>query len=179
MAMVSAVQEAQKDNLRSFNDYMMKVLEVSVILSFILYYLESLLCVTQITINKVIIDGMFIDRAQSSYCLVEFNLWQEDWQKEKRDFLQSLSRISTLPKMNITDTSNVSTRPGHIVSVASSPQVSSGTRGMEVVPLASKPIVEKKASVYAEVVKVLNKARECGLPFKVRAPLSLTLFNLE
>jgi len=31
MAMVSAVQEAQKDNLRSFNDYMMKVLEVSVI----------------------------------------------------------------------------------------------------------------------------------------------------
>lgn len=32
MAMVSAVQEAQKDNLRSFNDYMMKVLEVSVIL---------------------------------------------------------------------------------------------------------------------------------------------------
>ncbi|XVF31297.1 hypothetical protein REPUB_Repub16aG0133800 [Reevesia pubescens] len=27
MAMVSAIQEAQKDNLRSFNDYMMKVLE--------------------------------------------------------------------------------------------------------------------------------------------------------
>ncbi|KAG4947442.1 hypothetical protein JHK87_043449 [Glycine soja] len=27
MAMVSDVQEAQKDNLRSFNDYMMKVLE--------------------------------------------------------------------------------------------------------------------------------------------------------
>lgn len=30
MAMVSAIQEAQKDNLRNFNDYMMKVLEVSV-----------------------------------------------------------------------------------------------------------------------------------------------------
>lgn len=29
MAMVSAVQEAQKDNLRSFNEYMLKVLEVS------------------------------------------------------------------------------------------------------------------------------------------------------
>ncbi|MED6143514.1 Nuclear pore complex protein nup93a, partial [Stylosanthes scabra] len=27
MAMVSAVQEAQKDNLKNFNDYMMKVLE--------------------------------------------------------------------------------------------------------------------------------------------------------
>lgn len=41
MAMVSAVQEAQKDNLRSFNDYMMKVLEVSVILSFILDYFSD------------------------------------------------------------------------------------------------------------------------------------------
>lgn len=29
MAMLSAVQEAQKDNLRSFNDYMMSVLQVS------------------------------------------------------------------------------------------------------------------------------------------------------
>lgn len=29
MAMISAIQEAQKDNVRSFNDYMMKVLEVS------------------------------------------------------------------------------------------------------------------------------------------------------
>ncbi|KAI8021781.1 Nuclear pore complex protein NUP93A [Camellia lanceoleosa] len=29
MAMVSVIQEAHKDNLRSFNDYMMTVLEVS------------------------------------------------------------------------------------------------------------------------------------------------------
>lgn len=29
MAMVSAIQQAQKDNLRSFNDHMLKVLEVS------------------------------------------------------------------------------------------------------------------------------------------------------
>lgn len=28
MAMVSSIQEAQKDNLRSFNEYMMQVLEV-------------------------------------------------------------------------------------------------------------------------------------------------------
>ena len=34
MAMVSAVQEAQKDNLRSFNDYMLKVLEVSSLVQF-------------------------------------------------------------------------------------------------------------------------------------------------
>ncbi|XP_004486689.1 nuclear pore complex protein NUP93A-like [Cicer arietinum] len=115
MAMISAVQEAQKDNHRSFNDYMMKVLE-------------------------------------------------EDWQKEKRDFLQSLSRISTLPRTNMIANSNVGTRPGQIVSMASSPQVSSGS--MEIVPTTSRPIVEKKASVYAEVVKNLNRARQSGLPFK-------------
>lgn len=45
MAMVSAVQEAQKDNLRSFNDYMLKVLEVSTkwicgIMLLIISYLE-------------------------------------------------------------------------------------------------------------------------------------------
>lgn len=30
MTMVSSIQEAQKDNLRSFNDHMMQVLEVSI-----------------------------------------------------------------------------------------------------------------------------------------------------
>ncbi|KAG5515560.1 hypothetical protein RHGRI_036566 [Rhododendron griersonianum] len=84
MAKVSAIQEAQKDNISSFNDYMMTVL-------------------------------------------------QEDWQKEKRDFLQS---------------------------------VSSGQSSMEIAPLPNKPVLEKKAVVYADVVKNLNHAREHGLPFK-------------
>ncbi|KAF3945284.1 hypothetical protein CMV_028326 [Castanea mollissima] len=117
MAMVSAIQEAQKDNLRSYNDYMLKVLE-------------------------------------------------EDWQKEKRDFLQSLSRISTLPRTNMIDSSTGATHPGQMVSIASSPQRSSGPSSMDLVPLANKPIIEKKASVYAVVVKNLNNARERGLPFK-------------
>ncbi|XP_050217014.1 nuclear pore complex protein NUP93A-like [Mercurialis annua] len=117
MAMVSAIQEAQKDNLRSFNDHMLKVLE-------------------------------------------------EDWQKEKRDFLQSLSRISTIPRTNAIDTSTRGTRSGQIASVSSSPHVSSGPVGMELVPLASMPIVEKKASLYAEIVKNMNYAREHGLQFK-------------
>ncbi|PON32442.1 Nucleoporin interacting component [Trema orientale] len=117
MAMVSAVQEAQKDNLRSFNDYMLKVLE-------------------------------------------------EDWQKEKRDSLQSLSRISTLPRTNMTISGSGVTRSGQIVSMTSSPQVSSGASNMELVPLANRPILEKKATVYAEVVNNLNNARERGLPFK-------------
>ncbi|XP_019100726.1 PREDICTED: nuclear pore complex protein NUP93A-like [Camelina sativa] len=115
MAMVSAIQEAQKDNVRSFNDYMMKVLE-------------------------------------------------EDWRKEKRDFLQSLSRISMLPKTNFTDTSREA-HAGQLVPVASSPRVSS-IPGKELVALANIPIHEKKAYIYGEVVKKLNTSKERGLPFR-------------
>lgn len=64
------------------------------------------------------------------------------------------------------------TLPGQIASVSSTPQVSSGSSSMEIVPLTGRPIVEKKASVYAEVVKNLNKARKSGLPFKVCSQLS-------
>ncbi|KAL3715785.1 hypothetical protein ACJRO7_007520 [Eucalyptus globulus] len=117
IAMVSAIQEAQKDNVRSFNDYMLKVLE-------------------------------------------------DDWQKEKRDFLQSLSRISLLPKTNIVDSGHGGARLPQIASTVSSPQVSSGPSGMEIVAVANKSILEKKASVYGGVVKDLNSARERGLPFK-------------
>ncbi|XP_057770369.1 nuclear pore complex protein NUP93A-like isoform X2 [Salvia miltiorrhiza] len=120
MAMLSAVQEAQKDNLRSFNDYMMSVL-------------------------------------------------QEDWRKEKRDFLQSLSRISILPRTNIRDSSSGISRQGQIVPMASSPELSSGQSGAELALLADKPVVEKKAAAYAEVVKNLNSARQHGLPFKPAA----------
>lgn len=38
---------------------------------------------------------------------------------------------------------------------------------MEIVAVANKSILEKKASVYGGVVKDLNSARERGLPFKV------------
>ncbi|OAY82013.1 Nuclear pore complex protein NUP93A [Ananas comosus] len=117
MAMISAIQEAQKDNLRSFNDYMMKVLE-------------------------------------------------DDWQKEKRDFLQSLSRISTLPRKNSSLLSSGLSRIGQVPSPISSPQVSTGPSVMEIVPAGNKSIIEKKTSVYAEIVKNLNDARGRGLPFK-------------
>ncbi|GFP83866.1 nuclear pore complex protein nup93a [Phtheirospermum japonicum] len=120
MAMLSAVQEAQKDNLRSFNNYMMSVLE-------------------------------------------------EDWHKEKRDFLQSLSRISTLPRTNICDSSSGVSRQGQIVPRTSGPGISSGPSNMEPALLANKPVIEKKAAAYAEVVKSLNSARQHGLPFKPAA----------
>ncbi|KAL3533736.1 hypothetical protein ACH5RR_007257 [Cinchona calisaya] len=117
MAMVSSVQEAQKDNLRTFSDYMMTVLE-------------------------------------------------EDWQKEKRDFLQSLSRISRLPRTNVSDSSIGSARQGQIMTITSSPHVSSARSNMELAPLTNKSIVEKKAAAYGEVLKDLNNARERGSPFK-------------
>lgn len=37
MAMVSAIQEAQKDNLKSFNDYTMRRLEVCLALLFFIH----------------------------------------------------------------------------------------------------------------------------------------------
>ncbi|XP_027072476.1 nuclear pore complex protein NUP93A-like [Coffea arabica] len=129
MAMVSAVQEAQKDNLRSFSDYMMTVLE-------------------------------------------------EDWQKEKRDFLQSLGRISRLPRINVMDSGTGSVRQGQIVTLTSSPHVSSGPSTMELAPLANKPIVEKKAAAYGEVVKDLNSARERGSSFKPATAFKLAYESL-
>ncbi|CAL1371871.1 unnamed protein product [Linum trigynum] len=121
MAMVSSIQEAQKDNVRSFNDYMMKVLE-------------------------------------------------DDWQKEKRDLLHSLSRLSTLPRTDVVDINTHSTHPGKTLALVSrSPLTSSGSATMNIVPFANKPIAERKALAYSEVVKNLNSARERGLPFKPAA----------
>ncbi|KAK4371473.1 hypothetical protein RND71_010948 [Anisodus tanguticus] len=129
MAMVSAVQEAQKDNLKNFNDYMMKVLE-------------------------------------------------NDWKKEKRDFLQSLSRISTLPRTNISASSPLGGRQGQIASLTYSPQVSSGPASVEPLALANRPIVEKKAAAYGEVIKNLTSARERGLPFKPATAFNRALESL-
>lgn len=52
--------------------------------------------------------------------------------------------------------------------MTSSPGLSSGQSGAELALMADKPIVEKKAAAYAEVVKNLNSARQHGSPFKVR-----------
>lgn len=90
---------------------------------------------------------------------------QDDWQKEKRDFLQSLSRLSALPRTNSNAVSTGVTRPGQLTLTSS--QVSVSPSSMELMPVANKPIVEKKASAYSEVTRNLNDARENGLPFKV------------
>ncbi|KAI7981544.1 Nuclear pore complex protein NUP93B [Camellia lanceoleosa] len=54
------------------------------------------------------------------------------------------------------------------MSLTSSPQVSSGQFSMELLPLANKPVLERKAASYAEVVKNLNNARERSFPFKMK-----------
>ncbi|KAI4319612.1 hypothetical protein MLD38_033192 [Melastoma candidum] len=117
MTMISAIQAAQKDNVKSFNDYMLKVME-------------------------------------------------DDWRKEKRDFLQSLNRIASLPKTNMSPAGTGGSPIPQIASAASSPQISYGPSGMEIVPAVNKPLLEKKAAAYGEVVKNLNSSRERGLPFK-------------
>ncbi|KAG8042912.1 hypothetical protein GUJ93_ZPchr0860g38053 [Zizania palustris] len=118
MAIVSSIQEAQKDNLRSFNNHMMEVLE-------------------------------------------------DDWQKEKRDFLQSLSRLSTLPKRNTNLMASGLSHPALMPSSASSPQASSGLPSKEVMPIPNKTTIENKSSVYAAVVRDLNDARGRSLPLVV------------
>lgn len=118
MAMLSAVQEAQRDNLRSFDDYMLQVLE-------------------------------------------------DDWQKEKRDFLHNLSRLPATPKPNGSSTSAGISHSARSSSVTASPHLLEGPQSMEVMPSTERPLLERKASAYADVVRNLNSARERGLPFKI------------
>ncbi|TYJ42980.1 hypothetical protein E1A91_A03G122800v1 [Gossypium mustelinum] len=85
---------------------------------------------------------------------VEEYLQQEDWQKEKRDFLQSLSRISTLPKTNMIDKSSGGIRSGQMVPMASSSHVSSGPSASGLLPLADKPVVEKKCRYMRKLLEI-------------------------
>ena len=73
------------------------------------------------------------------------------------------------------DSGTGSVRQGQLVTLTSSPHVSSGPSTMELAPLANKPIVEKKAAAYGEVVKDLNSARERGSSFKVSIDSSNSL----
>lgn len=78
-----------------------------------------------------------------------------------------MSRISILPRTNNNETTSAVTHAGQLVSTVSTPPAFTGSSGMEIVPHVNKPVQEKKASAYADVVKNLNSARERVLPFKV------------
>ncbi|KAH7429847.1 hypothetical protein KP509_09G068400 [Ceratopteris richardii] len=112
MTMLSAIQEAQRDNLRSFNDYMMKALE-------------------------------------------------EDWQKEKRDFLHTLNRLPLNPPQNVG--SPLATRQSTRSQIV--PFVPKSSQESQPYTTRHDNIVEQKATVYAGVVIKLNASREHGTPF--------------
>ncbi|EFJ19806.1 hypothetical protein SELMODRAFT_177656 [Selaginella moellendorffii] len=120
MSMLTAILNSQRDNVRSFDDYMMKSLE-------------------------------------------------DDWQKEKREFLNSLSR---LPLSSGT--------PGKQASRVSGVLDSSAVKALPDMrapnPFLSTPsqVVNAKAAGYAEAVAKLNAARERSEPFKVASTLKDT-----
>ncbi|MCO5566899.1 hypothetical protein L7F22_020582 [Adiantum nelumboides] len=114
MTMLSAIQEAQRNNIRAFNDYMMKALE-------------------------------------------------DDWQKEKRDFLHTLSRLPLNSPQSVGVPFGArQSMQNQIVRVAS--------KSSQDMPLHTSEhaiILERKAAVYGSVVAKLNASREHGTPFNV------------
>ncbi|KAI5059118.1 hypothetical protein GOP47_0025437 [Adiantum capillus-veneris] len=115
MTMLSAIQEAQRDNIRAFNDYMMKALE-------------------------------------------------DDWQKEKRDFLHTLNRLPLNPPQS-GGAPCLGTRQSmqnQIVCIGSK-----SSQDMPMYTSGNDSILERKAAVYGSVVAKLNACREHGIPFNV------------
>lgn len=49
---------------------------------------------------------------------------------------------------------------------------------MDIMPVSNIPILERKASVYAEVVKDLNNSREHGIQFKVSFSHFIAFYKL-
>ncbi|GJZ76888.1 nuclear pore complex protein NUP93A [Tanacetum coccineum] len=212
MAMVSAVQEAKKDNHRKFSDYMMTVLEswgrLSCARAMIELRADTKLKETLVVaVPKIESDGYILNtirieselkppRCSSCKNKKEIQIvmlrmsmmkrpdsWlprriepvensghsvtlsillfavelvdKDDWRKEKRDFLHSMNRISTLPRTNLNDSSFRDSRSGQKftpVPIADEP--------------ADEPADEKKVAAYANVVRTLNAARHHATAFK-------------
>jgi nuclear pore complex protein Nup93 len=81
--------------------------------------------------------------------------------------LQSLNRLSTLPKRNSNLLTSGNARSALMSPSTSGPHASSGLPSTEVMPIPNKTIIENKSSVYAAVVRDLNDARGRSLPFSV------------
>lgn len=90
---------------------------------------------------------------------------QDDWQKEKREFLNNLSRLPFASTSRPSGSpSGTTPQIGWRPSSASLPRQSQEVQGQELVP---HTLLDKKAAVYAETTARLNAARERSLPFKV------------
>lgn len=86
--------------------------------------------------------------------------------KEKREFLNNLSRLPQAPS-NVGQSAITNAIQPYQGSTAITPRRLQDTpRGQENVS-AQQNVVSKKAAAYANVVMRLNEARERSLPFKV------------
>lgn len=113
MTILSAIQEAQRDNIRAFNGFMMKALE-------------------------------------------------DDWQKEKRDFLHTVNRLPLNPPQSVSAPSLGARQSVRSQIVPFGSNLSHDTHSHI---SGANSILERKAAVYAAVVVKLNASREHGIPF--------------
>ena len=73
MAIVSAIQEAQKDNLKSFNDYMMKVMEVSALLWVHVMFFNPSFFLSCTQSSVVLTRSTFVVQGNIFFALVAFS----------------------------------------------------------------------------------------------------------
>ncbi|KAJ7570302.1 hypothetical protein O6H91_01G114000 [Diphasiastrum complanatum] len=91
----------------------------------------------------------------------------DDWQKQKRDFLNNLSRLPPTPAYGMGKTSTIKASSPQDLSLVPGTRRIQETHTQETLALGPQNMVEKKRAAYADVVSRLNSARERSLPFQV------------
>jgi len=93
---------------------------------------------------------------------------QDDWMKEKREFLNNLSRLPQAPSNKGNQGVSANAIQPYQGSTAITPlRLQDTPRGSESVSATQQNLDLRKSSAYANVVTRLNEARERSLPFKV------------
>lgn len=93
---------------------------------------------------------------------------QDDWMKEKREFLNNLSRLPHAPSNVGGQSASTNAIQPYQGSTAITPLRPQDTlRRSENVSSTQQNMLSRKAAAYANVVMRLNEARERSLPFKV------------
>jgi len=93
---------------------------------------------------------------------------QDDWMKEKREFLNNLSRLPHAPSNVGNQGASANAIQPYQGSTAITPlRLQDTPRGSEPVSSTQQNMDSRKAAAYANVVTRLNEARERSLPFKV------------
>jgi len=93
---------------------------------------------------------------------------QDDWMKEKREFLNNLSRLPHAPSNAGVQSASTNAIQPYQGSTAITPlKLQDTPRGSDNVSSTQQSAVSRKAVAYANIVLRLNEARERSLPFKV------------